>query len=62
MGSKTAKRFEEREARRHDVECEPESTECPDCEGMGLISSPDEHGASVTRECARCKGIGQVYL
>lgn len=62
MGRKSIRQFEDDEARRHDVGYEPESTECPDCDGTGLISSPDEHGVSVTRECARCHGAGEIYL
>lgn len=33
---------------------------CPLCGGVGAISEMIEHGLSMTRECPKCKGAGEI--
>lgn len=67
MSSRGFKRAEERQQQAELREMDnlaPEDriVECPDCEGMGAISTMDDKGCSITKKCERCNGLGEVVL
>jgi len=45
-----------------DLAPEDRIVECPDCQGMGALSTMNEKGVSITKKCERCNGYGEVVL
>jgi DnaJ-class molecular chaperone len=65
MSSKGYKNAEEKQQQAEQREANRLAPEdrifmCPLCGGVGAISEMVEHGLSMTRECPKCKGAGEI--